>query len=781
MTTRIKLNIDRTQYRTKEAAKAHMGAIKNKVGAGSTEIDARELMALVESGGSFAPALMNGTGSDNWQSQQVIIADIDNDEPERDEHGELVKDENNKVRKVPVKDQLSSVHAAEVCKEYNITPFFMYHTLSNGKVVDGVSMEKYRVIVVLDQPITDAEEAHEITARFIDIFNKAAPGSADVSVKNLDRVLFGSNKGSVFNNSGSITPLEVMRALPEVNDALSWEDPIEEPTQNQRIRNNGGWYDNYPVSPRSNDFAAIKEQRRRDIDSFDLESFVLRDNPGSRTHKNGNQTYINPCPICSHNDCFAVKGNIFKLFCSGRDAEKGDGGSIIDYFIYKDELTQQEALKKFDALMGYEPPKTATASKPDPAQQAPTEPEQSAEKSYFSKNQQLTMLGNWLNDNHREDIALFGKALFDFKNLYTEIVKGGKTFLQIMAENKNDGVTITAITAAVESAGATLAEATYQEAKAEALLAQREKLIEIMARPGVDIPFVTDHLLRVQAAIDQREVKPAAANLSETLLAAIDQDAQALKLKYGRGFEDLDKKAGSMKAGQLIVLAARPATGKSAAALQIAYNVANKGAKTLFFPLEMTTRETLERLVLQQEIIESKEALAAPTDEEKENLRAFLDDVESKGNLLFYEGVNNLEAITQTIKEQRPAFVVIDQLTQVRTARRAKDIRERYVEITADLKHIAIEYQTTILLLTQLNRDTTKQSRPTLENLHESDATGQNADVVLLMQKRDPDESTPDFARSDIIDIYVVKNRGGQSEFRVTVKFYGNKTKFCRK
>lgn len=428
--------------------------------------------------------------------------------------------------------------------------------------------------------------------------------------------------------------------------------------------------------------------------------------------------------------------------------------------------------------MGFDKP--AKASKPDPAQKEPTAPEPSTEKSYFSKNQQLTMLGNWLNDNHREDIALFGIALFDFKNLYTEIVKGGKTFLQIMAENKNDGVTITAITAAVESAGATLAEATYQEAKAEALLAQREKLIEIMARPGVDIPFVTDHLLRVQAAIDQREVKPAAANLSEMFLNALDKDAQALKIKYGRGFEDLDKKAGSMKAGQLIVLAARPATGKSAAALQIAYNVANKGAKTLFFPLEMTTQETLERLILQQEIIESKGALAAPTDEEKTTIKSFLDGIESKGNLLFYEGVNNLEAITQTIKEQRPAFVVIDQLTQVRTARRTKDIRERYVEITADLKHIAIEYQTTILLLTQLNRDTTKQSRPTLENLHESDATGQNADVVLLMQKRDPDESTPDFARHETIDIYVVKNRGGQSEFRITVKFYGNKTKFCR-
>lgn len=398
---------------------------------------------------------------------------------------------------------------------------------------------------------------------------------------------------------------------------------------------------------------------------------------------------------------------------------------------------------------------------------------------YFDRNTELILLGNWLDGKHREDIALIDGSIFQYKDLYKAAVAGNKTFLQLMAERKTDGVTLTELRAAIypgENTGI-ISESAYQDAKATTLLFQRDIYINQLADPGADIPAITSKLLQLQAIIDKREAKPAAANLANTLLKAIDDDAQATKIKYGRGFENLNKQAGAMKRGQLIVLAARPATGKSAAALQIAYNVYDKGSKVLFFPLEMTTTETLERLILQNEIIESQTALKAPREDEKNDIKAFLDAIEANGDFLIYEGVNQLETIEQTIKEQRPDLVVIDQLTQVRTSRRTKDIRERYVEITADLKHIAIEYQTTILLLTQLNREAADK-RPTLENLHESDATGQNADVVLLMQKKEADDTKPGVPKLDNIDFYIVKNRGGASDKKIPHKFSGNKYRF---
>lgn len=397
----------------------------------------------------------------------------------------------------------------------------------------------------------------------------------------------------------------------------------------------------------------------------------------------------------------------------------------------------------------------------------------------LARDAELTLLGNWIEGRHREDIALFDKDIFIFKNLYQAAVDGSKTFLQLRTEGKMDDVSISEIKRAIDhdSVSPALINSFYLEAKAHALIIQREALAEDLKAPGVDVTEKLQKILQIQAAIDQKETKPAAAHLSEQFMKALEDETAAKKMNYGRGFKNLNRYTGGLKKGNLVVLAARPATGKSAAALQIGYNVASAGAKVLFFPLEMTTQETLERLILQEEIVDSKLALEAPNESEKKDIIRFLDGVEEEGNFLIYEGVNNLETIRQTIKEQAPDLVIIDQLTQVTTAHRNKDIRERYVEVTATLKAIAMEHSTAIMLLTQLNREAVKGS-PTLENLHESDATGQNADVVLLMTKREADDNIPEAARSTEIVIDIVKNRQGVSGRYVTQKFFGNKFRF---
>ena len=400
---------------------------------------------------------------------------------------------------------------------------------------------------------------------------------------------------------------------------------------------------------------------------------------------------------------------------------------------------------------------------------------------YFDQSYQLNIISNWIQGRHREDISIFESRLFDFRNLYAAAVEGEKTITQLSAEGKTDGVSIVELYRAADPGGygGRLADADYIEARAAGLIYQRNLYINQLSHTGADVPEITSKLLQVQSAIDRRDAQPAAVNLADTLIKAIEKDAKAGRLRYGRGFEDYDRKVGSMKRGQLIVLAARPATGKSAAALQIAYNVAEKGNKVLFFPLEMTTVETVERLLLQQQVVDSREAMEAPNENDLKQIKGFLDDVEASGNFLIYEGVNNLESINQIIKEQRPDLVVIDQLTQVKPARKTKDVRERYMEVTADLKHTAIEYNTAILLLTQLNRAAAETEQPTLENLHESDATGQNADVVLVLKRQD-DDSRPEFAKRDEISTRVVKNRGGQSGQRIYQVFDGRRYTFNR-
>ena len=365
----IKLNVDKTPHKEKPAG-AEIAYIRNRLANGSSAITPQELTAIIENGGSFTPALMDSASGDSWKSQQVIVVDIDNDKTAKDENGKPIKDSTGHTKKVPIKNPLSSERAAALCAAAGITPYCIYHTFSNGKEVNGVKLEKYRIVVILEEPITDKAEAVSITERFTSIFNNIAPGAADTTMADAARLIFGSYNGSICVNSGFITPLEAMRALPEIQPEKAVQTPRQEPAK-------------YEPAHQVRRYEDIKIQRRYDIESFDLYDYVMQtETPAPREHRAGNTIFLNPCPICGHNDDFTINGHIWRCFGAGGDT----GGTIIDYIMHREHKTLQEALKKFDGIMGYElPQKTAqepisAAAKEEltaPAQEPTQEPAQS--------------------------------------------------------------------------------------------------------------------------------------------------------------------------------------------------------------------------------------------------------------------------------------------------------------------------------------------------------------------------------------------------------------------
>ena len=371
----IKLNIDRTPHKEKPTG-AEIAYIRNRLAKGSAEINTAELTAIIESGGSFTPALMDSGSGESWRSQQIIVVDIDNDEDLRDENGNKVKDETGHVVKVPIKNPLSSERAMALCAAAGITPFCIYHTFSNGKDYNGVKLEKYRIVLVLEEPLTNKEEAVNITDRFTNIFNAMAPGAADTTMADAARLIFGSYKGSITNNSGSITPLEVMRALPEIQPEKA-PAPRQEPAKYEPKSRAFGWNDEVEEQPpRPSKYDDIKAQRRYDIETFDLYDYVMQtERPAPRERRSGNTTFLNPCPICGHNNDFTITGHLWRCFGSSGDK----GGTIIDYIMARENKTQQEALKKFDSMMNYEEPQPVTVSA-DPAPEEPQTEETAAEK-----------------------------------------------------------------------------------------------------------------------------------------------------------------------------------------------------------------------------------------------------------------------------------------------------------------------------------------------------------------------------------------------------------------
>ncbi len=209
------------------------------------------------------------------------------------------------------------------------------------------------------------------------------------------------------------------------------------------------------------------------------------------------------------------------------------------------------------------------------------------------------------------------------------------------------------------------------------------------------------------------------------------------------GFIQYNNLTGGFHGSDLIILAARPAMGKTAFALNLALNVAKKGKHVLVYSLEMGTEQLFDRLLS----IESKVKLTAIKDEKLSD-----DDYTALGNasgrlfdLPLYisdsSSVNILEikAVARRLKaEGKLDFMLIDYLQLINPSEGSKKSREQEIsEISRSLKIIAKELNIPILTLSQLSRNVESRvdKRPILSDLRESGAIEQDADMVMFLYR----------------------------------------------
>ena len=385
---------------------------------------------------------------------------------------------------------------------------------------------------------------------------------------------------------------------------------------------------------------------------------------------------------------------------------------------------------------------------------------------------QLSLLGHWSMNKHREDMQYFDASLFDnYKNLYKGICEG-KQPTQLLAEKQLDGVSITDLMS-FGTADKFDDFPLYDEARAKALMVQRAIYAQKIGEANKEnTDNLTDKIRELTAVINGEEYKPIATNYKDSFFKELDERAEEQIAHYGNGFKFVDEFMKGIHRGQLTVLGARPRVGKSAMALQIAKNVSEEGYKVLFIPLEMTVNENLTRILLNSEVIEPEELDS--NDVDRETVGRYLDYLEE--NLKFCESLNSIESIEKMIKAEKPYLVVVDQLSQVTIKGNHKDNRERYIAITRAFKRIAMEQKVAILLLSQLNRASTDKKKPSLESLHESDSTGQDADNVLLLYTKDDEEDTDSPERETFLRI--AKQRNGISGKDIPLMYRGYRFKF---
>jgi len=251
------------------------------------------------------------------------------------------------------------------------------------------------------------------------------------------------------------------------------------------------------------------------------------------------------------------------------------------------------------------------------------------------------------------------------------------------------------------------------------------------------------------------------------------------------GFADLDYKTAGLHESDLILVAARPAMGKSAFALNIATNAAVHANKpVVIFNLEMSKSQLVNRILCSEAMVDSNKVRTGKIDEEDwiklatalgplSEAPIYIDDTPGIS-------IAEIRAKCRKLKlEKNLGLVVIDYLQLIQGSGKKNASREQEIsEISRSLKILAKELDVPVIALSQLSRaaEARQDHRPMLSDLRESGAIEQDADIVMFLYR--DDYYNPDSEKKNIAEVILAKHRAG-STGTVELLWMGSYTKFA--
>jgi len=212
------------------------------------------------------------------------------------------------------------------------------------------------------------------------------------------------------------------------------------------------------------------------------------------------------------------------------------------------------------------------------------------------------------------------------------------------------------------------------------------------------------------------------------------------------GFNNLNDKTSGFGKGDLVIVAARPAMGKTALVLNMALKAIERGEGVAFFSLEMPAEQLMLRMLSAKTSI-PLQALRVGNlrDDEWSRLSAAVDDI-SRRKLFVDDGgyatIHHVRSKLRKLKSQHPeiSMAIIDYLQLMSGDSRSSAGRQQEIsEISRGLKQLARELEIPIIALSQLNRslESRENKRPMLSDLRESGAIEQDADIILFVYRDD--------------------------------------------
>ena len=236
------------------------------------------------------------------------------------------------------------------------------------------------------------------------------------------------------------------------------------------------------------------------------------------------------------------------------------------------------------------------------------------------------------------------------------------------------------------------------------------------------------------------------------------------------GFVDLDRMTGGLNNSDLIILAARPAMGKTAFALNLALNAANISNKNvLIFSLEMPAQQLYQRLLaMESEIGQGKIKMGNLTEDEWARMAFSMGNLSSKNIFVADLPNTNVLEIRSYARKMKSNdkldLIVIDYLQLIngtRVSRGEFNRQQEVSDISRALKGLARELNVPIIALSQLSRSVEQRmdKRPMLSDLRESGAIEQDADIVAFLYRED--YYIPETENKGISELIIGKHRNG--------------------
>ena len=332
------------------------------------------------------------------------------------------------------------------------------------------------------------------------------------------------------------------------------------------------------------------------------------------------------------------------------------------------------------------------------------------------------------------------------------------------------------------------AEIVHEKAILRRLVTAGTKIVQLgYAGEGTIDAVVDEAQAEVYKITDKRAQEDYAplADIMEGVLDEIEAIGNRDGGMYGvpTGFADLDDLTNGLHSGQMIIVAARPAMGKSTLALDLCRSASiHNQMASVFFSLEMNRSEITMRLLSAEAKVPLNHIRNGNmTDDDWAKLARKMGEVSSAP--MFIDDSPNMTMMEIRSKARRLKqnhdlrLIVIDYMQLMSSGKKVESRQLEVSEFSRQIKLLAKELELPIIALSQLNRGPEQRAdkRPAMSDLRESGSLEQDADMVILLHRDDVYER--ESTRPGEADLIVAKHRNGPTR-DITVAFQGHYSRF---